>query len=242
MRCVATHHRMGRNGQSGDELARGRSAHGVGSKSARGPQSPALVRSAAEDFGRDRGPETLFPLGGSGALGAGHGFRRRRSACPVPSAERRGSPWGMRVVRDLPSGKTDCVGTGMGGRDRREAPERAGRVGTSRTLVFTDHAGGGVLPGSAGSMITSGARAITAGASAAGTSMPGTLACRGARTSTTRQHLARPVPDRREDVARAVIRCGARGIAQDERAARERRESVGPRVCEVLCALRCNAT
>ena len=99
--------------------------------------------------------------GGSVALGAGHGFRRRRTACPVTSAKRRGSPRGSASIEGWPVDMTDHVGTGMGS-DRRVAPEHARRIGTSRTVDFTDHGGGGVLPGSAGSMITSGARAITA--------------------------------------------------------------------------------
>jgi len=36
--------------------------------------------------------------------------------------------------------------------------EHAGRVAPSRPVDIADHVGGGVLPGSAGSMITAGAR------------------------------------------------------------------------------------
>jgi len=41
--------------------------------------------------------------------------------------------------------------------DRRE---HAGRVASSRTVDIAEHAGGGAVPGSAGTVITSGARGI----------------------------------------------------------------------------------
>jgi len=39
-----------------------------------------------------------------------------------------------------------------------DSHEYAGRIASSKTFDIADHVGGGVLPGSAGSMITAGAR------------------------------------------------------------------------------------